>query len=140
MHPQAQWYEAERDDRYAAWSVAKCVICELIKTYCRCLEPAREAFQEAVSIFRSTLTFDERKQSLASQATSLEDLQHTIIATRTKYDAQQKDHRASKWLTKFSYRVRYYGNIMDVLVQHHSEYASLAWGVMRMLFVVRNTR
>ncbi len=108
--------------------------------YCRCLDPAREAFQEAVSIFGFTLTSDERKRSLAFGATSLEDLQRTIVAAKTKYDAQQKDHRTSKWLSKFSYRVRYYGNIMDVLVQHHSEYASLAWGAMKMLFFSENNR
>ena len=33
-------------------------------------------------------------------------------------------------------RVQYYGNVMDVLVQHHPEYVSLAWGTMKFFFVV----
>ncbi|RPA98719.1 hypothetical protein L873DRAFT_1686296 [Choiromyces venosus 120613-1] len=41
-----------------------------------------------------------------------------------------------KWLGHFADRVTYYGNIMDVLVQHHPEYASLAWGAMKLLFVL----
>ncbi|PWW73202.1 hypothetical protein C7212DRAFT_223912, partial [Tuber magnatum] len=41
-----------------------------------------------------------------------------------------------KWLECFSSRVAYYGKIMDVLVQHHPEYASLAWGTMKLLFVL----
>ncbi|KAI9860341.1 MAG: hypothetical protein M1813_006230 [Trichoglossum hirsutum] len=116
MQPRAQWYEAERDD----W----------------CLDPAREAFQEAVSIFSSTITVDKRKQILVQQAASLEDLQCAIIDARSKYDAQHKNHKISSWLAKFSYRIRYYGNIMDVLVQHHPEYVSLAWGAMKMLFIL----
>ncbi|PUU72119.1 hypothetical protein B9Z19DRAFT_1175592 [Tuber borchii] len=41
-----------------------------------------------------------------------------------------------KWLGRFSDRVTHYGKIMDVLVQHHPEYASLAWGAMKLLFVL----
>lgn len=46
--------------------------------------------------------------------------------------------RARKWLTQFSARVNRYGAILDVMVQHHPEYAALAWGVMKLLFVVSN--
>jgi len=30
----------------------------------------------------------------------------------------------------------YYGNIFDVLAQHHPEYVALAWGAMKFLLVV----
>jgi hypothetical protein len=36
-------------------------------------------------------------------------------------------------MEQVSERVHYYGNIMDVLVQHHPEYVSLAWGTMKLL-------
>jgi hypothetical protein len=42
-------------------------------------------------------------------------------------------------LSKFSSRICYYGQIFDVLVQHHPEYVSLAWGAMKFLFVVGTT-
>lgn len=35
-----------------------------------------------------------------------------------------------------SQRLLYYGNIMDVLVQHHPEYVSLVWGAMKFIFGV----
>ncbi|CAZ83654.1 unnamed protein product [Tuber melanosporum] len=41
-----------------------------------------------------------------------------------------------KWLECFSTRVTYYGKILDVIAQHHPEYVSLAWGTMKLLFVI----
>lgn len=33
----------------------------------------------------------------------------------------------------------HYSNVLDVLVQHHPEYVSLAWGALKFVFVVSNT-
>jgi hypothetical protein len=79
-----------------------------------------------------------RKHTLAHRAASLEDFQRTVTDVKLKYDNQHKDDKVSKWLRKCSSRVQFYGNIMDVLVQHHPEYVSLAWGAMKVLFVVSN--
>jgi hypothetical protein len=44
--------------------------------------------------------------------------------------------KARKWLGIFSSKIMFYASILDVLVQHHPEYVSLAWGAMRFLFAV----
>ena len=44
--------------------------------------------------------------------------------------------KARLWSTEVSEVLVYYGNIFDVLVQHHPEYVSLAWGTFKLLFVV----
>lgn len=44
--------------------------------------------------------------------------------------------KASKILNMVATRVTYYGNVFDVLAQHHPEYVALAWGAMKFLFVV----
>ena len=44
--------------------------------------------------------------------------------------------KARLWLTEISETLVYYGNIFDVMVQHHPEYVSLAWGTFKLLFVV----
>lgn len=44
--------------------------------------------------------------------------------------------KASKWLVALSERITYYGQIFDVLVQHHPEYVSLAWGTFKFVFTV----
>ena len=64
----------------------------------------------------------------------------TLNQAREKYEDKASSGKAyakaKVWLTSLSARVVYYGNILDVLVQHHSEYVSLAWGTFKFLFVV----
>lgn len=36
-------------------------------------------------------------------------------------------------IEQVSERVHHYGNVLDVFVQHHPEYVSLAWGTMKLL-------
>ena len=108
----------------------------LIQHCFRCLDPAHQAFKEAVGIFSSTLTKDSHKIAAVQQATSLGDLEDAVINAKARYDSAHQNRKVSKWLSKFSCRVQFYGNIMDVLVQQHPEYVSLAWGAMKFLFVV----
>ncbi|KAL8770710.1 MAG: hypothetical protein Q9194_005097 [Teloschistes cf. exilis] len=42
---------------------------------------------------------------------------------------------ARLWFTGLSERLLYYGNIFDVLAQHHPEYVALAWGTLKFLLV-----
>ena len=74
---------------------------------------------------------------LARQASCMEDVQSAVADAKSRYDTRRQNNNVSIWLSKLSTRIGYYGNIMDVLVQHHSQYAALAWGAMKFLFVVR---
>ncbi|KAI0428595.1 hypothetical protein F5Y09DRAFT_283915 [Xylaria sp. FL1042] len=56
-----------------------------------------------------------------------------IIEAQSKYESRPNS-KAYTWLQKLSGRVTYYGATLDVLVQHHPEYVSLAWGVFKFLF------
>ena len=40
------------------------------------------------------------------------------------------------WLSDLSAKILHYDNIFDVMVQHHPEYVSLAWGTFKLLFIV----
>jgi hypothetical protein len=75
---------------------------------------------------------------LARSSASINDLLAVVRDAESKYDTESKHRRAYKWLVKFSKRVNYYGNILDVLVQQAPEYTALAWGAMKILFVVRD--
>ena len=119
-----------QDPNYGALQIAN-------EPFARCLDPAREAFAEGVKIFSSTLTIDPQKICLARQASCMEDVQSAVVDAKTRYDSGRQNHNVSMWLSKLSTRIGYYGNIMDVLVQHHPQYAALAWGAMKFLFVVR---
>ena len=59
-----------------------------------------------------------------------------MLEAKALYDTAHEDSKVGRWLSRFANRVTFYGNIMDVLVQHHPEYVSLAWGAMKALFVV----
>lgn len=63
------------------------------------------------------------------------DLLDAINTAKKNYDSKPSS-KARKWLSILSSKVTYYGSIMDVLVQQHPEYVSLAWGAMKFLFVV----
>ena len=67
----------------------------------------------------------------------MEDVQSAVADAKAHYDTGRQNNNVSMWLSKLSTRIGYYGNIMDVLVQHHPQYAALAWGAMKFLFVVR---
>lgn len=108
----------------------------------RTLDPAREAFELASVKFNSVLTNDERKRHIINQTSNVLELQNLVVNAQAKYTAKHDGNSMSgtrKWLLKLSKRIVHYGTIMDVFVQHHPEYVSLAWGAMKFIFVVSAT-
>ena len=67
---------------------------------------------------------------------TIADVQEQVTKAQERYNLRSKDSKIRKWLSRFSSGVLYYGQILDVLVQHHPEYVSLAWGTTKSLFVV----
>lgn len=67
---------------------------------------------------------------------TIADVQEEVTKAEKRYNLRSKDSKVRKWLARFSSGVLYYGRILDVLVQHHPEYVSLAWGTTKLLFVV----
>jgi len=66
----------------------------------------------------------------------MQDLEVIVATAKSNYDSSRSDQKCSKWLAKISDRICFYGKIMDVLSQHHPEYVSLAWGAMKLMFIV----
>jgi hypothetical protein len=95
----------------------------------------QEAYEDAKASLLQELTESECKRIWISRNQSLEDVQKILQDARSKYEGK-KTSKARKWLQIFSSRVTHYGGILDVLVQHHPEYVSLAWGAMKFLFIV----
>ena len=73
--------------------------------------------------------------NLVKQATTLKDLEHVVNTVRSDYESS-RNHRLRRWLERFSSRLMHYAKVFDVLAQHHPEYVSLAWGAMKVLFIV----
>ncbi|KAF2178655.1 hypothetical protein K469DRAFT_731662 [Zopfia rhizophila CBS 207.26] len=92
------------------------------------------AFTEGRQTFNDVLCDREKDKAWISDRASIKDVLQAVSDARDKYRAKRTS-KAWKWLTQLSARVNYYGSILDVMVQHHPEYAALAWGAMKVLFV-----
>jgi len=101
-------------------------------------DPASQAFDEALAIFKSELSKDKIKLQWIedSKLGNLEEALAAVNHERTQYELRRGDSATRQCLYRLSERLFYYGNIMDVLIQQHPEYVSLVWGAMRFLVVI----
>lgn len=97
---------------------------------------ADQAFQKACIKFLCSNEHNEKRLNFISKGVRFEDVLLIVTECMNKYEAQRKQSRTRTCLHDFSQRVHFYGAILDVFVQHHPEYVSLAWGAMKFLFVV----
>jgi hypothetical protein len=79
--------------------------------------------------------FSKASQLLSGSFDSLESVQVAVEATFERYEST-RNSRVASWLHRLSRRIHYYGRVLDVMVQHHPEYVSFAWGMMKLLFMV----
>lgn len=97
----------------------------------------QEAYDSAIVCIRvESKDSPEANAILSGPARSIEDVQSLVEAARTSYDASSKDRKALKWLRRASARISYYGQVLDVMAQHHPEYLALAWGTMKFILIV----
>ncbi|KAJ4351208.1 uncharacterized protein N0V89_006547 [Didymosphaeria variabile] len=89
--------------------------------------------------FKKKLDSHSRKRAWIEglKATTLQDVVDELTKARTIYEKKKGDSRIKKYIVSLSQRVAYYGKVLDVMVQHHPEYVSLAWGAMKLVFGVR---
>lgn len=60
----------------------------------------------------------------------------TAVPSITATSLSKAKAKTRLWLIGLSEKLVHYGNIFDVMVQHHPEYVALAWGTFKLLFVV----
>lgn len=82
------------------------------------------------------MTKDGKKKDFICSFDTIDDLQQAVNKSMAKYDSHRKTSAAGTWLVCFSQKITFYGEVLDVFVQHHPEYVSLAWGAMKFLFTV----
>ncbi|KAI0439622.1 hypothetical protein F4803DRAFT_30512 [Xylaria telfairii] len=99
-----------------------------------------DAFNDAKAKFCSQLSQDKRKADFLRSKQSLHEVQDIVTQSMAKYEGRNKDCKARKWFERFSKKLVFYGNVLDVFVQHHPEFVALAWGAMKLVFtaVVNN--
>jgi hypothetical protein len=98
----------------------------------------RNVFRNAARIALSSkqaASTDTKAVGAAGQC-QLEDVLETVKAAQNEYQNRVEGSKIRKHLSTLSSRIMHYSRIVDVLAQYHPEYASLAWGTMKLLFVV----
>ncbi|KAH7026712.1 uncharacterized protein B0I36DRAFT_331181 [Microdochium trichocladiopsis] len=97
---------------------------------------ARDAFQAALAIFTQEMTNDTLKRDFINNSAGLEDVQRLVRQAQSDYENKPKNRKVQKWLHKIGLRIQFYGNVLDIFIQHNPEYVALAWGAFRLLFTV----
>ncbi|KAL6407255.1 hypothetical protein AUP68_10084 [Ilyonectria robusta] len=70
------------------------------------------------------------------KATSMDELVETTKDVENKYlESSQVKKGLAKWVQGLSVRVLNYGKILDTLSQHHPEYVSLVWGMIKFILM-----
>ncbi|KAF4888075.1 hypothetical protein CGCF415_v013020 [Colletotrichum fructicola] len=95
---------------------------------------AEDAFRAVQKYFLQSDTLTRGEKILVTESHSMEDIQALVAGTLESYEAAKASSKTRGWLQKTSEIICHYGTILDVFVQHHPEYVSLAWGAMKLIF------
>jgi len=109
--------------------------CWWLTAHPRISGPAKEAFKEAVALFDTSFTEDERRRIWLYEKNAMDAVQKVIDNAKARCE-EGKRSKARKWLALLSTRVLLYGRVLDVLAQQHPEYVSLVWGAIKFFFIV----
>ena len=102
------------------------------------LQLGREVYANATQLFVKQHTTDERKRHWITSNSNLNDIETAVLAAKAQYEGRIHSP-VRKALANFSATFMYYSKIGDMFAQQHPEYTSLAWGTMKLLFVVSGT-
>ena len=68
--------------------------------------------------------------------TTIQDVRSVVEKAKEKYESSSTETNARRYLRIFSARIMYYGQVFDMLSQHHPEYVALAWGSVKFVLMV----
>jgi hypothetical protein len=99
---------------------------------------ACEAYQQALVFFQNELQAKISAHPLIfGPPCTIEDVRNIVEQAKKRYDDSTSGRKGVwKHLHRFSSRIIYYSQVLDVLAQHHPEYLALVWGSMKFIFVV----
>ncbi len=90
-------------------------------------------------MFAQSLTRDREKVAFLCAESNIEHVLSLVNEAKRNYESKTQRRKVSQWLAAFSSRIMYYGQVLDTLAQHHPEYVALAWGTIKLVFVVYTT-
>jgi hypothetical protein len=101
---------------------------------------AQEAYADAMEYLKKELDGNDKARRWLEAQTSVIDIRALVEKAKATYEAKSAKRKGvHKWLNRFSSRITYYGQVLDMLAQHHPEYVALAWGAVKFVLIVRTT-
>lgn len=100
---------------------------------------AEEAYARAIQYFEQELSTDPKKvEWVKNQQNSIASVVEVVEKARLLYSTKQGHghEKARRWINVLASRVTYYGQVLDILAQHHPEYVALAWGAIKFVMMV----
>lgn len=103
---------------------------------------SKTTFERSLIIFKKKLASHVERQAWIDdlKATTLQDVVAEVAKARAMYDKKKGVSETRNSILSFSKRINHYGKVLDVMVQHHPEYVSLAWGALKLVFGVCNSQ
>lgn len=135
------WYRGKDGvDKYGSQTPnCEALTFRVLKLYCTGRpDLVHDAFNDALSAFSEEFSGEQKSSSwiLDCKYGNIEEVLAAVADARGYYERHQGESVTRTALVNFTEKIHHYSGIMDVMVQHHPEYASLAWGAMKVLFVV----
>jgi len=100
---------------------------------------AAEAYTDALAYLKREFEGNAKATSWLRtvKQTTLGDLMETTKEAESRYNqaAPAKQKSVKSWIRGLSSRILYYGQVLDVLSQHHPEYVALVWGVVKFVLM-----
>lgn len=101
------------------------------------LNVLQSEFEVAALQFAQHTKEKGNESGFTQRGNSVHDVQKAIKGCSALYEDTKPDSKALKWLRQLSEKMVFYERVVDVLIQQHPETASLIWGGMKFLFLVR---
>lgn len=94
-----------------------------------------EVFKKVILKLKEALAEGKAYDVVFTYKTDMQTIMSVVDTNLKKYNSRRQS-KAWKWLRRLSQRLIIYGDVLDVLAQHHPEYVALAWGTFKLLFMV----
>jgi hypothetical protein len=100
---------------------------------------ASEAYHQAREFLLKELNISHESHEIDLLAyTTVQEVSAVVEQAKAHYETSTQGRKSAlKWLGRFSARVMYFAQVLDVLAQHHPEYVALAWGSLKFILTVR---
>ncbi|KAJ9623983.1 hypothetical protein H2203_005430 [Taxawa tesnikishii (nom. ined.)] len=95
-----------------------------------------EAYVSARDYLRKELLDSKEKAQWLDGNTSMVDVASLVESKKAEYETSSEKRRViRKHFDMMSSRIMHYGQVMDMLSQHHPEYVALAWGTAKFVLM-----